>query len=138
MGMAILDPRVLAQAQAFNPELLEFVNHCTTTSTVLEVGVGLTARAASDIVAHRDGEDAICGTEDDDPFDTVQELDDVPYVGTAALDALRAYAETWQPPHPAPALRGWASMVFAGLMLGTSLLMIARRASTVPHEPTGA
>jgi len=98
--------------------------------------VGLTVRAAANIVAHRDGADASCGTPDDDPFDTVSELDGVPYVGTAALDALRAYAATWHSPDSVPALRGWGLFVSAGLILATSLSMISRGVpQTRPLDP---
>ncbi len=60
--------------------------------SVLDEQVPLDARAARNIVAHREGPDAVSGTVDDDPFDTLEELDAVSYVGTAALDALLAYA----------------------------------------------
>ena len=60
---------------------------------VLDDDAGLDKRAAENIVAHRDGADAILGTADDDPFDTIEELDAVPYVGPAALEALLDYAK---------------------------------------------
>ena len=49
-------------------------------------------RAAKNIVAHRDGSDGIDGTADDNPFDTLKELDAIPYVGPAAFKKLLAYA----------------------------------------------
>ncbi len=131
-------------AQTWQPptsdvELLAFVNHCTTTFTVLDDDAGLTSRAASNIVSHRDGPDSICGTADDDLFDSATELDSVPYVGTSALAALRAYAGTWQPPASVPAMREWCLVLFAVLLLTTGLWMgstdRARAAMCAPLAP---
>jgi len=83
-------------------DTLTFVNHPSTTFKVLDVDVGLDSRAARNIIAHRDGPDGVYGTADDNPFDTIQELDDVPYVGSSALSALKAYAATWTPPSEQP------------------------------------
>jgi hypothetical protein len=58
----------------------------------LDLDAGLDSRAAHNLVAHRDGPDALLGTADDDPFDDLAEVDAVPWVGAAALDALAAYA----------------------------------------------
>ena len=118
-------------------ELLEFVNHCTTTYTVLTDDVGLASNAAANIVAHRDGPDATCGTGDDDPFDTVEELDGVPYVGSTAIEALRAYAAGWQNPDAVPALRGWSGVVLAVtlVVLGSvALWPYGRRRQIAPAE----
>jgi hypothetical protein len=57
-----------------------------------DVDVALDRRAEENIVAHRDGPDGYPGGGDDDPFDTVDEPDAVPYVGRSALENLRAYA----------------------------------------------
>jgi hypothetical protein len=57
-----------------------------------EDGVGLDRRAARNIVDHRMGPDGVDGTDDDDPFDDLSELDAVPYVGPSALDRLFRYA----------------------------------------------
>jgi hypothetical protein len=43
-------------------------------------------------VAHRDGPDGYPGGGDDDPLDTVDELDSVSYVGRSVLEKLRAFA----------------------------------------------
>jgi hypothetical protein len=72
--------------------VLAFLNSPTTTVTVLDDDVPLDRRAATKLVAHRDGADGVAGTADDDRFDTVREVDDVPYVGETALRALAAYA----------------------------------------------
>ena len=54
-------------------------------------GIGVHKRAAENIIAHRDGPDAVAGTEDDNLFDDVEELDDVYYVGPAAFRDLVAH-----------------------------------------------
>lgn len=72
--------------------LLKLANAANTTVTLLDKTCRLDSRAAKGIVAHRDGPDGKGGTADDNPFDTIAELDAVPYVGTAALDAMLTYA----------------------------------------------
>jgi phosphatidylserine/phosphatidylglycerophosphate/cardiolipin synthase-like enzyme len=51
---------------------------------------GVHSRAGKNIIAHRDGPDAVPGTADDDYFDDAQELDDVYYVGKAAFEQMVA------------------------------------------------
>jgi len=48
----------------------------------------LDRRAATRIVAHRQGPDDLDGTWDDDSFDRLLELDEVAYVGPATLELL--------------------------------------------------
>ncbi|MCA9618827.1 MAG: hypothetical protein KC731_07395 [Myxococcales bacterium] len=69
--------------------VIDLVNEASL--VVLDDDVGLDKRAAENIVAHRDGADATPSTSDDDPFDDIEELDAVPYVGPSALDKLVAY-----------------------------------------------
>jgi hypothetical protein len=101
-------PEALAEATSARSPLdgtpegvgvLAFVNDGTTTVTVLDNDVPLDVRAAKGIVHHRDGADRVYGTRDDDRFDGIEELDNVSYVGPAALDALFAYAaaDGWVP-----------------------------------------
>jgi len=56
-------------------------------------GVGLDSRAAGNIAVHRAGPDRTEGTEDDDLFDDLQELDDISYVGPSAFRKILEYAE---------------------------------------------
>ena len=51
---------------------------------------GVHGRAASNLVAHRDGVDGLAGTEDDDLFVDILEVDAVYYVGPVALEQLVA------------------------------------------------
>ncbi len=49
---------------------------------------GLHSRAAEGLVKHRDGADGTYGTEDDDKFDDIAEVDSVAYVGRTAIRQL--------------------------------------------------
>ncbi len=73
--------------------VLAFLDAKETTVAVLDDDVPLDKRAAQNLIAHRDGADGVRGTGDDDPFDDMTEVDDVPWVGPAAMSALLAYAE---------------------------------------------
>ena len=59
----------------------------------LKGDVGLVTRTANRIIAFRAGNDAALGTGDDQRFQTLAQLDAVPYVGPVALEELLAYAE---------------------------------------------
>lgn len=58
----------------------------------LDDDVALDRRAASNLIEHRDGPDGIFGTNDDDLFDSIEEVDDVSWVGASALDKLAEFA----------------------------------------------
>jgi phosphatidylserine/phosphatidylglycerophosphate/cardiolipin synthase-like enzyme len=64
--------------------VLALVNDRTVTVDELDHAAGLSSRVARNIIAHREGPDGA--------FDTLAELDAVPYVGKAALEQLLAYA----------------------------------------------
>jgi hypothetical protein len=72
--------------------VLEVVNTLSVEALDADEAVGLDRRAARNIVARRDGEDRTPGTEDDRPFETLWELDAIPYVGPVAFDRLLDYA----------------------------------------------
>jgi phosphatidylserine/phosphatidylglycerophosphate/cardiolipin synthase-like enzyme len=79
-----------------SPEALAVLALCNDGSVdvgELDDDAGLHATAARNIIGHRDGADGAPGTGDDDPYDTLAELDAVPFVGPTALSALLAYAE---------------------------------------------
>lgn len=63
-----------------------------TTFELLDDDVALDRRAARNLVDHRDGWDLVFGTDDDDLFDTIAEVDAVRYVGPAALERLGEFA----------------------------------------------
>jgi 5-methylthioadenosine/S-adenosylhomocysteine deaminase len=77
--------------------LLAWLNGREATVETLVRGARVARRTAEAIVRHRDGPDGRWGTPDDDPFDTVAELDDVPGVGTVTLTRLREHAATRSP-----------------------------------------
>ena len=64
-----------------------------TTFAFLDDTVALDRRAAENLIAHRDGADGVFGTADDDLFDDIEEVDGVSWVGPAALEKLRSFAE---------------------------------------------
>lgn len=72
--------------------VLSLVNDPAIDATDLRGGARITARVANNIVNQRNGSDGQPGTADDDRFDTLEELDAVPYVGPATLAALLSYA----------------------------------------------
>jgi DNA uptake protein ComE-like DNA-binding protein len=72
--------------------LLNFLNDESTTFEILDDEVPLDRRAAQNLIDHRDGPDGVFNTSDDDPFDTVEEIDQVAYVGDTALERLVHYA----------------------------------------------
>lgn len=60
--------------------------------TELDEEVALDARAASGIVDYRHGDDLTPGTDDDRTFETLEELDAIPYVGPYAFEQMLQYA----------------------------------------------
>ncbi|HIN85264.1 MAG TPA: hypothetical protein EYN06_02205 [Myxococcales bacterium] len=87
-----LDP-----AKVLEQKVIDFLNHETTTESLLDTKVGLTSTAAKYLIEHRNGVDGKYGTADDDPFDSLQEVDDVKYVGESALTKIKDYAENFDP-----------------------------------------
>jgi len=96
-GLVWSPPDPTAPTGGADQQLLDMLNHVTTTLTILDVDASLTVTAAKYLIDHRDGADATFGTMDDDLFDTAEEVDDVKYVGASAMALLYAYAETWTP-----------------------------------------
>ncbi len=68
--------------------VLAFVNDASMTAPKLKAEAGITSRVSNNIVNHRRGPDGSVNTADDDKFDTLAELDAIPYVGPATLNAL--------------------------------------------------
>ncbi|MCA9674722.1 MAG: DUF1669 domain-containing protein [Kofleriaceae bacterium] len=82
--------------------VLALVNDRAVDLAELDVAAGLSSRAARNIIGHRDGADGVAGTADDDAYDDLAELDDIPYVGPATLNQLLAYAEATGRLRPVP------------------------------------
>jgi phosphatidylserine/phosphatidylglycerophosphate/cardiolipin synthase-like enzyme len=72
--------------------VLALVNDTSVNLDMLDHDAALNARAARNIIAHRNGADGVIESDDDDFFDTLAELDAVRYVGPYALGQLLAYA----------------------------------------------
>ena len=68
-------------------QVLLWLNDPNTELTDLKEA-GVHTRGARNIVEYRNGEDETYGTEDDDPFDDLEEVDDVYYVGPVAMEQL--------------------------------------------------
>ena len=79
--------------------MVSFLNDASTTVDLLDKQVPLNARTARNLIAHRDGPDGVFGTDDDDLFDSIDEIDAVSWVGPSALAALEAYVDAngWVP-----------------------------------------
>jgi hypothetical protein len=73
--------------------VLSLVNDPATTFEILDVDVRLDSRAVESIVRHRAGHDGIYWTEDDNPFDSLQELDSLYFVGPMAIELLTYWAQ---------------------------------------------
>ena len=71
--------------------ILDLVNDPSTDEAFLDLVVPLDARSAFEIIAYRNGPDGLPGTADDNRFDHMRELDEVYWVGPAALQNLEDY-----------------------------------------------
>jgi hypothetical protein len=69
-----------------------FLNEPSTTFAVLDTQVPLNSQAAQSIIDWREGPDGVLHTADDRRFVSVEQVDDLLYVGPAALAALETYA----------------------------------------------
>ncbi|MFH1808611.1 MAG: hypothetical protein ABIJ09_07695 [Pseudomonadota bacterium] len=101
VGCGGLDPLAVDAADAplttpLSPQeeqgVLALVNDCVIGAATLDDDAALDKRAAFNIIGHRDGGDARCGSADDDRFDDLPELDAIPYVGDAAIARLLEFA----------------------------------------------
>lgn len=93
--------------------VLLFVNDPSTTYQLLDKTVRLDKRAAEAIIRHRNGHDGYHLTHDDDPIDTLHELDSLHYVGPHAIGLMVDYlwAETLVPTGDDP-LGAWDDVEF--------------------------
>ena len=69
--------------------------HVASTWSRADLGgdVGLAAKAADNVLAYRSGDDETAGTADDEAFESLAELDAVPFMGPLAFGKLLAYAQ---------------------------------------------
>ena len=94
--------------------MLALLNSPSTSVDVLDHEVQLDVRAAEALIAHRNGWDGVLGTADDNPFESTEEVDSVPYVGPVAMGRLEAFASAWGWSPPKDAYFGtWKSVPFS-------------------------
>jgi len=72
--------------------VLYVANHATFEQLTGSSGAGISRRAARNIIAVRAGDDEVEGTPDDEQFDSIDELDRVPFVGPRVFAALLEFA----------------------------------------------
>ncbi len=80
--------------------IVQLLNSPSTTLTVLDDEVGLNRSAATELIATRNGKDNVYPSADDHVFHTIADVDAVRYVGSVALEQLRAYAIAHAPAGP--------------------------------------
>jgi hypothetical protein len=71
--------------------ILDFLNDCDTTFDVLDASVGLDRDAATNLIEARNGLDGECGTKDDTPFATLDDVDNVGQVGDRTIEDILYY-----------------------------------------------
>ncbi len=74
-------------AECETRQVLAWLNDPTTSAQTLKDS-GVHTRASNNIIKYRNGTDEVAGTDDDQLFDTLKELDDVSWVGKVAFAAL--------------------------------------------------
>ena len=70
--------------------VLALVNDPATDKDAL-TAIGVFSRGASNVLAIRDGVDGMPGTDDDFAFSSLEDLDNVSYIGASSMDAFTAY-----------------------------------------------
>lgn len=109
-----LDPtRVIEEGSPEAFALLAFLNDPGTTEPLLDDDVGLDSRAAESIIDWRNGPDGQLGIGQDRTFETVQQVDDLYYVGNSAFEKMLAWitANDWVP-GPTDTVGSWDGVSF--------------------------
>jgi phosphatidylserine/phosphatidylglycerophosphate/cardiolipin synthase-like enzyme len=83
----------LAEGTLLAASLLRYANAASVDELADRDGPWISRRTAQRIVDRRAGSDGAAGTTDDDPFNSLAELDAVPYVGRTVFNRLREEAE---------------------------------------------
>jgi len=73
--------------------IVNFLNEETTTHDVLDNDVPLDRRTADNLIAHRNGDDLVYSTNDDNLFNDMTEVDDVSWVGPGAISRLISHVD---------------------------------------------
>jgi hypothetical protein len=83
----------LTEGSADAVGILDFLDAQSTTFRVLDIDARLHRRTARAIVHYRNGPDGVHGTTDDNRITSVQELDDIRFVGGRSIAAILVYCE---------------------------------------------
>jgi hypothetical protein len=75
--------------------VLDFLNDPSTSLEMLDIDAKLNKKSAKNILHHRDGWDGVAGTNDDNLFNSIAELDAVPWVGNGAITRIIDFAWSW-------------------------------------------
>jgi len=103
--------------------VLGFLNGPEATFELLDEDIGLDSRAARSIVDHVSGPDGDRGTSDDDPLDSIEELDALYWVGESAIDSILEYVIS---------IGGVTDVVVEGVLLSSD------EAATITRVANGA
>lgn len=118
--------------------VVALLNDAKTTLYVLDELVPLNKTAATNLIAHRNGPDGVFGTADDNLFDDLAEVDAVPYVGPAALDALLAYAlSKGYVPGPNDALGTYDNVAFTFAEAAATLALVNEASEATLDDDVG-
>lgn len=71
---------------------LDFLNDPTTDLRILDHEVGVNRRGARNLIAHRNGPDGVYPSYDDNPFQTLAEIESVRYVGPVSVQLIVDFA----------------------------------------------
>lgn len=109
-GTPVGSSEAASTTSASDAAVLALVDYPDTDDTLLDITIKLDSRAATNVIAVRNGPDGVYPSADDAPFTTFAALDAIPYVGSSALSKLRSYAAS----HPAPAGEVVETVSFSG------------------------
>lgn len=87
--------KIIAFARNWTPEILDPVLvllNGPVSAVELAEQAGLSTKAASNLVDYREGDDGALGTDDDQIFHSRWDVDNVPFVGPATMEALEQHA----------------------------------------------
>ena len=89
-----IETEYLALDDVSTKAIIEFINDSSISFELLDKDVALDKRAARNIIDYRYGPDQRPQTRDDQYFSSVEELDEIPYVGQSAIASILYYATT--------------------------------------------
>lgn len=109
-----------------------FLNDEQTTLAFLDDEVRLDRRSAYSLMSNRNGKDGVFGTEDDDLFDSVSEVDESYWVGPSTISTIVAYAidNGWLPEDD-DILGTWDGVSFTVLEAAWTMALVNSASETV-------